>query len=259
MDHRKRLDWAGKQLNALHEAIGVMANSQPCAFTTQFDTETAEYFVRIKDVTPYPEDWNLQVGDIVHNIRASLDNATYALAVKHSGVLSHGDMVKIQFPICDTEAGFRHPQKGQRARRLYKLSSDAQAAIELFQPYTRPDKSRTSILAVLRDLSNIDKHRHILLTSSVAMNTSMELRGPGIQPGTMIQTYRGPLIPGTVVANWRFDPPILHPKVKMKFKYTFDVDFPEGTPGELNSVYLLLHAMIEHIAEDVLPPLEALM
>jgi hypothetical protein len=87
----------------------------------------------------------VRAGEFAHNLRAALDYLAHRLAI-----LDGGTETRTQFPISDTPAGFQ-----QRRPKDLEGVNDAHAArIERLQPY-----NGGGWLRVLRDMTNIDKHR----------------------------------------------------------------------------------------------------
>lgn len=95
------------------------------------------------------------VGDIVTNMRSALDHAIAQVARRDAG-LSDQDLqrLRLQFPICSDEASFR-----SAAKRLGKvLPSEVVEKVEALQPFNEAPEDSIHNLAMLRDLSNLDKH-----------------------------------------------------------------------------------------------------
>jgi len=263
MDHRAKLEWARKHLDTLETSIQSYVDSDTCKIGIQFDTEMGCYVARLRDVKTAPPEWSLMIGDIVHNTRSALDALTYSLAVKNLGRDPTKDEVKdLQFVIVDDVAAWNR----QCDRRLRCLSTTAQQAVESFQPYHRTDASVRHALSVLRDLSNIDKHRHVIITVVSASSSSIFLSGEMVDDGTMIAGYVGPLIEGAVVAKWNFAmgplevPVQYHSEVNANAKMTIEVQFGRtmATPAG-GHVGAFLDWLLDWIRDEVFPPLEALL
>lgn len=253
-DHRAKLAWAWKHLEALDKSIDGFLKSDAYFATEEYNPENRGYIGRIyvkRDLLP---EWSLMVGDIVHNLRSSLDSLAYALSLKHSGLPSEDEARSIQFLLVDTKGEFNDPR---RRRYIKRMSPEAQAVVERLQPFnTKPDGFKHQ-LSVLRDISNVDKHRHILLTRAAAESSKIALSGPGIPPGTEVQGIAGPFENGAVIARWRFDQgPVA--EVKMRMHVAVAIEFADGpaTGGALVPFLKVAHNMIR---DDYFPPLEALL
>jgi hypothetical protein len=107
-----------------------------------------------------PPELSVVTSDIIHNLRAALDYIVYELALKDSGKIQNST----QFLIEDMKIDPVNPKRGFDARSKQYLKGLNQRhidAIEGLQPYTGVEWTKT-----LRDISNPDKHRTLILLSS---------------------------------------------------------------------------------------------
>lgn len=109
--------------------------------------------------SPIPPTIPLLCGEVVQHLRSALDYLVYELALLDSGHVNE----RTQFPIEDDEKRF---WKSRRDTFLAGLSDEHVAVIEKVQPYQDVTWTRT-----LRDLSNADKHRTLVITGH---NTALE-------------------------------------------------------------------------------------
>ena len=130
--------------------------------------EQLEAFVARDDPEPSPLHLGVIVGDFLHNLRCVLDHLVWQL-VELNGV-KPGD--HNQFPIFDTPAAYNE----KAGRYLRGVASDHRALIEGFQPYHLDGDPTRHYLAVLRDLSNIDKHRFVHPVVTVGDGDGREVR-----------------------------------------------------------------------------------
>jgi hypothetical protein len=84
-NYQGRLDWAGQHLESLEAEERVWRESDPCRVWTEFELQSGQNVVYAEVVNPPPTKFALIVSDIVHNLRAALDNLTYELALAHQG------------------------------------------------------------------------------------------------------------------------------------------------------------------------------
>jgi hypothetical protein len=94
--------------------------------------------------------WAVVVGDAVHNFRSTLDHLVFQLVLMDGGAPTE----LTQFPIALGKGDF----KRQAARRMRGVTAQHHDAVREFQPY-RSEDPNFHPLALLKDLSNIDKHR----------------------------------------------------------------------------------------------------
>lgn len=125
------------------------------------------------------------LGDIVHNLRSTLDHVSWQL-VKHgsAATLTKAEERQVQFPICETPESF----EGELVRRLPGVDDIHEAIVRRTQPFHRGVAATQHPFAVLRRLSNDDKHRSIHLTYWCASTASFTVREPpiGCRPTEMI-------------------------------------------------------------------------
>lgn len=251
MDHQRKLAWARKHLDALDATMEAFLQSDACYATVEHDMKSGYCRARIRFAQELPTDWSLAVGDIVHNLRSALDALIYSLAVKHLGRAPTGrEVIQIQFPVVDE----RKDWPGECGRRLAHVHADVRAAVERLQPYHRKNRRFKHPLAVLRDLSNVDKHRHLHLTRAVASKSRLNISGNGVFPGVVIEGYTGPLEDGTQIARWRMLPGASF-DVEVKAEAELAVSFGNG-PALGGGVLAFLIATHDHIRDQVLPELE---
>lgn len=167
----------------IRETFSVKANLPTLG--AKFDAESGEHIVYINcipDLVPFLNNVALFVGDVVHNFRCALDHLAFQLARYHrGGSLTPRQERDVQFPIADSEEGFER----QRDRYLRYIAPEHITIIEGLQLYHRtagrPDGwSGPYIhqLALLRDLSNMDKHR--MLTPILAVPWMSEFFSPPV-------------------------------------------------------------------------------
>lgn len=185
-----KVDRAGEHIEALKAEVRRFSNGRPYSVTGNADVDSGEYVLRIKPEEP-PKRVSVLIGDVLGNLRPSLDYLVGALAVLNGGRVKQSH----QFPICDTPALFKTELEKSR---LAGIATDHVALIERLQPYKR--RKAKLWMRLLRDLSNPDKHRHlnVLLTH---IEGDFDLPSP---PRTALsQASRGgtpSVVPGGVIA-----------------------------------------------------------
>lgn len=115
------------------------------------------------------EQWGVRIGDIVTNLRASLDHIAWALAMKRveetGKSLAKKQEQEIYFPIRNVP--HKKPLIGGLSRRdVHYFPAAAHSAIEKFQPYNRSARPELDHLSTLVLLSNFDKHRVVTQTTT---------------------------------------------------------------------------------------------
>ncbi len=261
MDHHAKLRWARKHLEALQTDMSRFMAATPYELTVRFDQKRQHYIAALRAPKPFPRDWSLRIGDILHNTRGALDSLAHALAEKNLGRLpSDAEAEQIQFVIVDESAAWA----AESARWLGHLSPDATAKIEALQPYHRMTVRYGHPLSVLRDLMQIDKHRHIVLFAEAPSSAGVAIDGPGLKPGTRVTGWRGRLVAGSEIAvldvkdaAGRKIPPARRAELQASGPLSPEITFADGPPSYGGSVTGYLTALHTHILQDVFPVLDA--
>ncbi|HCK83672.1 MAG TPA: hypothetical protein DHW63_03890 [Hyphomonadaceae bacterium] len=124
-----------------------------------------------------PARFGVIAGEVIHHLRSSLDHIVWQLAVKKIGAPSP----RLQFPIFTKQDGYNDALKRGALRGI---GPAALAVLENLQPFKQPTPADT-ILAVVQELNNIDKHRLLVVLSTAAQigNTIRIADGPWHFPG----------------------------------------------------------------------------
>lgn len=255
MDHEVKLAWAHQHIDALQRDIDDFLDREPYEATLKYNDKQARYVATIHAREEPPlERWGLMVGDIVHNLRSALDSLAFAVWVSDMGRLPSEDEAKaIQFVITDNAAFWN----SERKRRLSTMHPSVHAVFEKLQPYRRGHPKPRDLLAVLRDISNVDKHRRVSVVMAVANEAGITV-SDGISPTQTISGWRGRLVRDTEIAS--FDvrdssgaliPRENHPDMDVSGKLAFDIRFGDGFPGFGGNVVPVLRAMASHIEHNI--------
>ncbi len=166
-------------------------------------------------------DWGLQTGELIHNLRSSLDNLAFALARLRKDPPDNPR--KIAFPIFDDKQKF---DKSFLLLRKY-FPDDASDLIEIVQPFQRNGSEEDGFphndaLAMIRHLNNEDKHRvpAVILVTPTESDwlTSVEFQNPedaaaNTPPDFTVST--DPLNAGMVLLEFRTKHPIASARGKL--------------------------------------------
>lgn len=133
------------------------------------------------DPSARTETWGLIIGDVVTNLRDSLDHIAWALAMLHVSEtgkrLTLGHERSIKFPLYDDPAA--ETDKNRMVRDLKYVLPRAHSEIKHFQPYNRRDWPELNLLRDLNLLANADKHR-LVTPSNVRAHVKLTHNDPGI-------------------------------------------------------------------------------
>ena len=147
----------------------------PYSITTEVNADSTRYSIILRiHEPPSLQRWTLVFADALNNLRTSLDYLIYAIAVAGSRKNPPPYDSRLRFPIADCKDAF---DEEVRTKRLGDISDPVRTVIESFQPYKRPHPDLPPLLAVLRDLNNIDKHRMLRLAFSSVAKGNIGFKG----------------------------------------------------------------------------------
>lgn len=159
-------------LKRLDEEVKSFFKTEPYATTAVYNPDTGVYRLILDRVTPAPSEWSLFVGDCLQNLRSSLDYLVWQLTVANGNapppfpLPKKSQWKRLQFPIYLDQKEFSDHAVPQH---LWGVSDKARRFIERVQPFGNPDHP----LWLLGELSNIDKHRTLALTSAYLHNVTI--------------------------------------------------------------------------------------
>lgn len=200
-----KLRHAESYLNSVKDEVKAWMDSSPYSISRETNTDCTRYSLILRiNKEPPVERWSLLIGDIIFNLRCTLDHMTYAIAVHESGQNPPPSWNKLQFPICDSVEKFR-----ESSWRVETLSDCVRAAIETVQPYNRPHEEIPPLLSILRDINNTDKHRLLHLAYSAVSLGQVGFKGTAAlnKTGWDFIPNVGELKDGAEIAAFVFDSP----------------------------------------------------
>jgi hypothetical protein len=210
---------AAQHIESLKSELEGYFKGNPGKMVRQPHTSENEALFRFIPDGPIPARFGLIVGDVLQNLRSSLDYLVWELVLAANSQPTEKSM----FPICSTVEFF---EEQIRRHRLDGVSPDAIAEIKSVQPYHLGQDFNKSILWALDELANINKHRRILLTNLMATTVARE--NFVIQDGQLwVHHAPGPV--QVFDSNTQFGPfPIIDGKVHVDTQIAAAIAFDEG-------------------------------
>ena len=154
---RAKLDWAERHFEAFEKEVErfFQDDANALGVKKKYYPKSQQFLWKVGFVPDIPWEWGLRIGDIVHNLRSSLDHLAWLLVALRSDPHPVNETL-VQYPIYETATLFA----AKVDDRLPGVSGPIRAVIESRQPYN----GRNEVLT-LRNLSNDDKHRllHVAL------------------------------------------------------------------------------------------------
>ena len=145
-----------------------------------------------------PDDWELDVSDIGHHLRAALDNLVYQLAIDNG---RDPDKSRTQFPIFADEREYRLRKGTRPAHREAMLENVAKrnkVLIDQLQPYQAgPRQARRHPLWLLKLISDRDKHKTPHAALAIVGEPYAELISPLVDQDIRISFPPRPAEDGT--------------------------------------------------------------
>lgn len=164
-------------LEAQVDAFCEAAHREPIAtFATQYHAHRHGFSLFVDSIlTPIPVTWGLILGDCIHGFHAALDHVAWAVVTRGRTPpekLTKPRKRNIYFPIFDKPTEFN----ATISKTLPGARRADIAIIRSYQPYrNRPYRNSVSHLALLRSLSNTDKHRTITPVWDMPESVSYEV------------------------------------------------------------------------------------
>jgi hypothetical protein len=130
--------------------------------SVEYNYKAQTRYIRLQYLIEVPETIGLVVGDIVHNLRCSLDWATWAIVQP----TEHKAKLAVQFPSGSSESAFKNSVRG----RIPSQNTELTERFDSLRVYPGANDDLYAITC----LDNTDKHRLILPTRlKYHMNTSL--------------------------------------------------------------------------------------
>ena len=165
-----KLQRAQDQIEQLSRDIASSCETQRSLFSEELQPDVGDRIWIFRGETPVvPIEYSIRLGEIVYNLRSSLDQLIWQLVHANYKAPSHRN----EFPIFDEESRFNNVVR----TKLAGVSQQSLARIEEMQPFRQNDK--WSALKTLHSLCNIDKHRSVIFPHYTLDRCSIIYHGGG--------------------------------------------------------------------------------
>lgn len=269
VDYRRKRARADAHFQAIEQVIEQFTEREPDLVPGRFDTDRRQYVFEWPRPLPDPG-LALIVGDCVYNLRASLDYLMTALVRATGNEESHTtafpiyDVPITTVPFTAVRDGWEADPNRTLARMLKGTPPETKAFLQQLQPFDGapgmdPDDHP---LAMLKGLSNRDKHRRLNL---VASRISITFTDVGGKPIFDTPTPHGSVsIPegtesDTQIVLLRLGPESSESETEVYLGALYDVAFEEDRPFLRASVIDTLTIIREFIDRRVVPTITLLL
>jgi hypothetical protein len=169
-----------------------------------------------------PRQSSFVAGEAIHSLRSALDYIAWQLAIAHKGrEPTEKEAREISFPISNSPERFGTPPV------FGHIDKEAAEEIRLHQPWMPPlsDPAHVpALLATLRDLSNMDKHRLLIArgytwlgTQALSYRCEPAVDGLCAETSAAIAEHEGDAMPASwAFARIKLQPAETAPNVKIK-------------------------------------------
>lgn len=210
------------------------------------DPSSGEYVWKINAPAPLADDASVIAGDLIHNLRSTLDHVVWSL-----------DPTPVrrplpEFPIYEKPGPGGDGFHGSGIQKIWTLPEEAKVLIERLQPYNGGNEP----LRDIHRLDIIDKHRRLLATNYGINRFAMGATPAG---GSFFLRHMtistGRFQHGDAFARASGDNPIEEIE-KMQFKLGFQVAIEE--PGVSGEIVKKIGDIYQFVEQIVLPKFEPL-
>jgi hypothetical protein len=254
MDHRRPLDGVYAKLGradlhgeSLKAEIAAYLDERPFELVSEPDVTGERCQLRAKIAIEIPTvPWGVQLGEIIHDLRSSLDHLAWQLALAHRP--GEHPPARTEFPIFISADRYDR----EAVPKLAGISPEAQSVIRQLQPFAVYEEPDRHPLWYLHGLSNLDKHRVVNVVAAVLRSVAFweeTVKELGIDPSlfAFVNTFDD----GDILATWPIHPTCSAAADRVQFG--FGVAFDPGGPARGWPVDNAIEHWSPYIRETIIP------
>jgi hypothetical protein len=158
---------AKEHLAAVIAEVDFYREGDPYGVVGEFNGD-GRYELRIEENYPPPIRLSILIGDCVNSLRATLDQVAFAHIARSDPRRAADSPESISFPIHETRFNKKRIERSDADLfgSVDAVPEPVLTIIKDHQPYKRGNDAASHPLAIVNRLTNIDKHRMLLLTDS---------------------------------------------------------------------------------------------
>jgi hypothetical protein len=270
-----KVNRAYMHLSLLDARVGEFVDSDAYRFDREIDLKEPERLVVILYAEamrePQTEIWGAIIGDAVHNLRSALDHLVWQLTLANGHTppaeiprrrnAPNAEWRDIGFPIhsipypLDVSRSLIPWDRAKEPKSLWGIRPSLRAQFQRLQPFTHGKNAPKEPLAILNELWNIDKHRHLNLTNFLVGLHDVGSAKPELEFRVLQKRAPGPFKGRTEIGRVEHIGPPYSPIYQMEMQphIAFDVAFEEGPPaygGRAVKTLVSLHDTVSAILGD---------
>ncbi len=202
-----KVERAKQQVTELESKISLFFEKRPYTIYRECDSKNGDELIVYYPTEAIPLEWSVLIGEILFNLRSSLDLAVYELTIKEIG----NPLPKTEFPIFNDRASFFQTKKngdaasGSGLFKIRGLNQKTQDCIEQLQTYHVHVLGGITYVKILHDLNIVDKHKELHICRYTNRQIEIINLNQIPLPGLAIRTGFGINLDERVeLVRWRF-------------------------------------------------------
>jgi hypothetical protein len=246
---RARIERAKEHLQHLRSEHRAFMELDPYGLASYTNPAADEFLYLARVSREPPVRWGVMAGEIVHHLRAALDNLAWQLVLDGGGTLKKG-AGGTGFPISRTAKDF----KTNGRTKVKGATKEVRTSIENIQPYQGRDSADGHLLWVLHQLDIRDKHHVLNVVGGAVRGGAVRYTDPiemrSISEFTISDSdIISPLKDGTIILRHPLSEGT--PEMDVRDQITFDVAFEQGGPAEGEPLLPTLRILIQMVDQMI--------
>jgi hypothetical protein len=229
---RLKIKRAKKHITELHNEVVAYVSRHPYLMVVQQDADPEYYCWVLRIRENIPEELSVILGDIVHNLRASLDILACEL-VRLNGADTHN----VYFPFSIDQDGLEDAISRTHFNRAAPAVVDT---IRTLKPY----RGGNEVLRGVHDLDIMDKHKLLIPCSHFTGIPGLEIRNESKTTAAVISCRIGPVQDGQCIMR---TPIATNIEIGQEFDAAFAITLSER-PFNSGPIVPMMHELTQVVA-----------
>ena len=170
---RAKIERSKHHINDLERRLHTFRESRPYRLISEPDADARQQLCKVRVHAAIPPELAVVAGEIVHQLRSSLDHLAWQLWDKNGRVKLRED--KVYFPVYEADDKY-NAERPNKVEGVF-----APAAVRILDDL-KPYAAGNDLLWKLHKLNNIDKHRHLSVVACALESVGLLISGAGFNP-----------------------------------------------------------------------------